>query len=121
MEKHTNFLAARPLAEHGQSMRTHTPASMTDLYELTMAAGYWAGSHNERATFELFTRRLPKERNFLLFAGLEGVVEYLENLRFTGEEIDYLRKASAFERTPPAFFDALAELRFTGDLWALPE
>ena len=94
---------------------------MTDLYQLTMAAGYWAERRTERAVFELFTRRLPRNRAFLLVGGIEAAADYLENLRFTGDEIAYLRSLRIFAATPPAFFDALADLRFTGDLWAMPE
>jgi nicotinate phosphoribosyltransferase len=95
---------------------------LTDLYQLTMAAGYFeAGKAQERATFELFVRRLPHNRNFVLAAGLEQVVEYLLGLRFTPEEIAYLRTLPQFARTGGAFFDMLAELRFTGDLFAVAE
>jgi nicotinate phosphoribosyltransferase len=95
---------------------------LTDLYQLTMAAGYFeAGKTGERATFELFVRRLPANRNFILAAGLQQVVEYLLALRFTSEEIDYLRGLPQFAHTGPGFFDMLAGLRFTGDLFAVPE
>jgi nicotinate phosphoribosyltransferase len=94
----------------------------TDLYELTMAAGYFAeGKTGEIATFELSVRRLPEARNFLTAAGLAQAVEYLRELRFKPEEIDYLRGLAQFKQTPPEFFDFLAKLRFTGDLFALPE
>ncbi|HEY3454825.1 MAG TPA: nicotinate phosphoribosyltransferase [Bryobacteraceae bacterium] len=94
----------------------------TDLYELTMAAGYFAARKAaDIATFELSVRRLPAARNFLLAAGLEQAVEYLLNLRFTSDEIDYLRSLAQFKDAPPGFFDFLAKLRFTGDLFALPE
>jgi len=94
----------------------------TDLYQLTMAAGYFeAGKTQERATFELFVRRLPHNRNFILAAGLAQAVEYLLNFRFTTEEIAYLRSLPQFARTSGAFFEMLAELRFTGDLFAVPE
>src|SRR3954467_15298298 len=94
----------------------------TDLYELTMAAGYFAaGKTNEVATFELTTRRLPHGRNFLLAAGLQQAVEYLLNLRFEKDEIDYLRSLPHFQNSPPEFFRFLSDLRFTGDLFALPE
>ncbi|HLW77939.1 MAG TPA: nicotinate phosphoribosyltransferase [Bryobacteraceae bacterium] len=95
---------------------------LTDLYQLTMAAGYYeAGKTNERATFELFVRRLPHNRNFILAAGLPQAVEYLLNLRFTSQEIDYLRTLPHFARVDAGFFDLLAGLRFTGDLFAVPE
>lgn len=94
----------------------------TDLYQLTMAAGYFeAGKTQERATFELFVRRLPHNRNFILAAGLAQAAEYLLNFRFTSEEIAYLRSLPQFAATSAAFFKMLAELRFTGDLFAVPE
>lgn len=97
-------------------------ALLTDLYQLTMAAGYFeAGKVGERATFELFVRRLPERRNFLVAAGLRQAVEYLLNLRFSAEEIDYLRGLRQFQRVRPEFFEYLKSLRFTGDLFAVPE
>jgi nicotinate phosphoribosyltransferase len=97
-------------------------ALLTDLYELTMAAGYFAaGKTSEKATFELSIRSLPPNRDFILIAGLPQVVEYLERLHFEPEEIDYLRRLPQFERAPAGFFDYLKHLRFTGDLFAVPE
>ena len=95
---------------------------VTDLYELTMAAGYLqAGKAGETATFELFVRHLPPNRNYLVAAGLAQAVDYLLHLRFKKEEIDYLRGLSQFERAPKEFFDHLRRLRFTGDLYAVAE
>jgi len=95
---------------------------LTDLYQLTMAAGYFeAGKANEVSTFELFFRRLPRYRNYVVAAGLAQAVDYLLNLKFAPEEIDYLRSLTQFQRAPSGFFDALRELRFTGDLFAMPE
>jgi nicotinate phosphoribosyltransferase len=97
-------------------------ALLTDLYELTMAAGYFeAGKAEEKATFELSIRRLPARRNFALAAGLAQVVDYLLNLAFTAGEIDYLRALPQFRQVSPAFFDYLRGLRFTGDLFAVAE
>ncbi len=94
----------------------------TDLYELTMAAGYFAaGKKDDIATFELSVRRLPEARNFLVAAGLQQAVEYLQNFRFAGEEIDYLRSLPQFRHTPAEFFSFLKDLRFTGSLFALQE
>ncbi|MEQ1945859.1 MAG: nicotinate phosphoribosyltransferase [Bryobacteraceae bacterium] len=94
----------------------------TDLYQLTMAAGYFrAGKAAQRTTFELFVRSLPQNRNFILAAGLAQVVEYLLHLRYTKEEIDYLRSLPQFAKAGDDFFDMLAEFRFTGDLFAVPE
>ena len=87
-----------------------------------MAAGYHeAGKTEEKAVFELTVRRLPPRRGYLIAAGLPQVVDYLLNLRFTGDEIDYLRGLPQFKLVSPAFFDYLKEFRFTGDLFAVPE
>jgi len=95
---------------------------LTDLYQLTMAAGYLqAGKAGEIATFELFVRRLPPNRNYLIAAGLAQAVEYLLGLGFSSEEIAYLRGLPQFARAPAEFFEALARFRFSGDLWAVPE
>lgn len=95
---------------------------VTDLYQLTMAAGYFeAGKTQDRATFELSVRRLPYNRNFILAAGLEQAVEYLLNFRITPEEIAYLRGIPQFRYASEAFFEMLATLRFTGDVFAVPE
>jgi nicotinate phosphoribosyltransferase len=95
---------------------------LTDLYQLTMAAGYWqAGKSEEVAVFELFVRRLPPNRNFILAAGLRQAVDYLLNVRFCEEEIRYLKSLPQFSRAPEGFFDALRSFRFTGDLYAAPE
>jgi nicotinate phosphoribosyltransferase len=94
----------------------------TDLYELTMAAGYFEnGLQNTRAIFELFVRRLPQRRSFMIAAGLEQAVDYLSTLRITSDQIEYVRKHPTFKRVSPQFFDYLAEFRFTGDAWAMPE
>src|SRR6266446_5039185 len=87
-----------------------------------MAAGYFeAGRAAEHATFELSIRRLPKNREYVLLAGLEQALEYLLNLRFTLREIDYLYGLPQFARVSPEFFERLREFRFTGDVWAAPE
>ncbi len=95
---------------------------LTDLYQLTMAAGYFeAGKTRERATFELFVRKLPQHRNFVIAAGLQQAVEYLLDLSFTSDDIAYLRTLPHFANTSDQFFEMLAGLRFTGDLFAVPE
>ena len=87
-----------------------------------MAAGYFeAGKAAQRATFELSIRRLPNHRNFVVATGLAQCVEYLLNLRFTSEEIAYLRGLPQFAQVSPKFFDYLRDFRFTGDLFAAPE
>jgi nicotinate phosphoribosyltransferase len=94
---------------------------LTDLYELTMAAGYLQTGFDVRATFELFVRRLPLERNFLVAAGLEQALEFIENVTFKPQEIDFVRRHPAFRHVRGEFFDYLARFRFTGEVWAVPE
>jgi nicotinate phosphoribosyltransferase len=96
-------------------------ALLTDLYEITMAAGYFERRLPYRATFELFVRSLPPERNFLLACGLESVLTYLENLHFSREHIEFLRHQPVFRTVSDDFFDYLRNFRFTGDVYALPE
>ncbi len=97
-------------------------ALLTDFYQLTMAAGYFiSGKAEDKATFELFVRRLPIGREHLITAGLAQAIEYLENLRFRQEEIDWLRSLPQFSHTPAEFWNFLHNLRFTGDVFALPE
>jgi len=101
-----------------------TPRSLalaTDLYELTMAAAYFAAGQRSAASFELFVRDLPANRNFLVAAGLAQALEYLEALRFTAPDIAYLRGHPVFQDAAPDFFDYLAAVRFTGEVWAVPE
>lgn len=94
------------------------PALLTDLYQLTMLQGYFAHGMEQTAVFEFFVRKLPKNRNFLVAAGLEQVLDYLQNLHFSTEEIDWLAGTGLFDRD---FLDRLADLKFTGDAHALPE
>jgi nicotinate phosphoribosyltransferase len=94
----------------------------TDLYQLTMAAGYFeSGKAGETAVFELFVRRLPANRDYLIAAGLQQAVEYLLELHFTGEQVDYLRTLPQFERVTSGFWEYLRSFRFTGDLFAMQE
>src|ERR1700691_816092 len=94
---------------------------LTDLYELTMAAGYLQTRFDARATFELFVRHLPPHRNYLVAAGLEPALEFLEKVRFTSDEISFLRRHPTFRNIRDDFFDYLHDFRFTGDVWAMPE
>jgi nicotinate phosphoribosyltransferase len=96
-------------------------ALLTDLYELTMAAAYFENDFRAAASFELFVRSLPPERTFLLAAGLEQALDYLEALSFQAEEIDYLRRQPAFANVGSGFFDYLKDFHFTGEVWAMPE
>ena len=94
---------------------------LTDLYELTMAAGYLQTRFDATAAFELFVRHLPAKRNYLVAAGLEQALDFLENVHFTKEEISYLRRHPVFCNIRDEFFDYLSAFRFTGDVWAMPE
>jgi len=89
----------------------------TDFYELTMCASYFDNKDFESATFDLFVRRLPENRSYMLFAGLEQCLHYLQNIKFTDEHIAYL-KTQGFNAD---FLDYLVSLRFTGEVWAVPE
>jgi nicotinate phosphoribosyltransferase len=91
---------------------------LTDLYELTMLQAYFAGGMNATAAFEFFVRELPRDRGFLLAAGLEQVLEYLAGLRFTEGDLHWLASTGRFT---PAFLESLRGLRFTGDVDAMPE
>lgn len=91
---------------------------LTDLYELTMAASYHAHGMNGPATFDLFIRHLPPTRSFLVAAGLGPALDFLETLRFTPEAIDYLRSLGLFRED---FLAHLSGLRFSGEIWAVPE
>jgi nicotinate phosphoribosyltransferase len=93
----------------------------TDLYQLTMAAAYYSQRPQPQGSFELFVRRLPPHRNFLLFAGLQQALASLTVLRFAAEEIDYLKSLSQFKQIDSGFFQFLEEFRFTGDVYAIPE
>lgn len=93
-------------------------ALLTDLYQLTMLQAYHDEGMNDTAVFEFFVRALPPGRNFLLAAGLEQVLCYLEEFRVTGSELDWLRAHGGFSEP---FLAALGALRFTGDVHALPE
>ncbi|MFB9905401.1 nicotinate phosphoribosyltransferase [Allokutzneria oryzae] len=90
----------------------------TDLYEIRMAVSYLRNGMTADATFSLFARALPPHRGFLVCAGLADCLGFLESFRFTPDELDYLRSALGLGA---ADLGALGELRFTGDVWAVPE
>jgi nicotinate phosphoribosyltransferase len=97
-------------------------ALATDLYQVTMMAGYHASGQNEPRTFELFVRGLPNHRQYLVAAGLEQALEYLADLHFTQDEIAWLRTLRALADVPSSFFETyLPAFRFTGDVWAVEE
>ena len=99
-------------------MNPLTSPLLTDLYQLTMLQAYFAHGMLDTAAFELFSRKLPDNRSFLMAAGLEQALEFLEGLHFEEEEIAWLEQSRLFRGD---FLDRLRELRFTGDVYAMPE
>lgn len=91
---------------------------LTDLYQLTMLQAYFDQGMEEIAVFEFFVRKMPAGRNFLVACGLEQVLDFLEGLRFTEDELDWLTGSGRFSAP---FVGSLAGLRFTGDVQAMPE
>lgn len=99
-------------------MNARPPVLLTDFYQLTMAHAYFELGMRDTAVFELFVRRLPPTRRFLVAAGLEQIVDYLENLRFTPEELAFLTRMESF---PRQFIEYLETVRFTGSVHAIAE
>jgi nicotinate phosphoribosyltransferase len=113
-------------------MNPHPPVSLwpdpdglgpvTDLYELTMMAGYYAaGMAHQRATFELFVRKMPPHRAYLVFAGLEQAIGDILRLGFKAEQIETMRQWPVFQQVDGAIWDAMASTRFEGDIDAVEE
>ena len=95
---------------------------LTDLYQLTMAACYAGeGLAEKRASFELFTRRLPDRFSYLIAMGLAQALEYLEQISFSEEQIEALKNTGIFNNAPLQFWQLLESGGFTGDVWAVPE
>ncbi len=92
---------------------------LTDFYEITMANGYFKNSmQNETAYFDMFFRKVPDNAGFAIMAGVEQVIEYLENLKFEDEDIEFLRKKGIF---CDEFLEYLSNFKFECDVWAIPE
>ena len=99
--------------------KTLNMTMLCDFYELTMSNGYFRNGYKDRITyFDLFFRQVPDGGGFAIAAGLEQVVEYITNLHFSDEDIDYLRSRGIFCEE---FLQYLRNFRFTGDIWAVPE
>jgi nicotinate phosphoribosyltransferase len=90
---------------------------LTDFYELTMCASYFEEGKNEPATFDLFIRKLPPNRSYFVFAGLEQVLLFLNNIKFGEQELEYLRKC----KMKKDFLNYLRTFKFTGEVWSVPE
>ena len=94
-------------------------ALLSDFYEFTMSNGYFAKNmSNEIAYFDVFYRKIPDNGGYAIFAGLEQIIEYIKNLHFEKEDIEYLRSTNKFT---DEFLDYLSSFKFTGDIWAIPE
>ncbi|MBQ7050094.1 MAG: nicotinate phosphoribosyltransferase, partial [Firmicutes bacterium] len=92
---------------------------LCDFYELTMGQGYFANGYKDRITyFDLFFRRCPDGGGFAIAAGLEQIIQYIQELHFSAEDIEYLRGRNLFSEE---FLQYLADFKFTGDIWAMPE
>ena len=98
--------------------RIENLALLTDLYELTMAASYFDHQMFEPATFSLFIRNYPPSRRYFVSAGLADVLSYLQDLKFTPEDLEYLEETELFK---PEFLSYLDEFRFRGNVYAIPE
>lgn len=99
-------------------MHTGAPGLFTDLYELRMMQAYRAEGLTGTAVFTLFVRKLPRRRNVLLACGLQPVLEYLEHVRFSDDDLAYVRSLGGFNDD---FVASLRDFRFTGDVYAVPE
>ncbi len=92
---------------------------LTDFYELSMANGYFqAGMKDRVAVFDMFFRKVPDDGGFAIMAGVEQLISYMKDLKFTSEDIEYLRSKNTFSEE---FLDYLKNFRFTCDVWAVPE
>jgi nicotinate phosphoribosyltransferase len=102
----------------GKDMDPASSSLLTDLYQLNMIQAYLDHGETKTAVFEFFVRKLPAGREFLVAAGLEQALDFLEHLRFSPEELDWLKGNGRFKK---GLLDYLVDLRFTGDVHAMPE
>lgn len=115
--------SVRPISDERRlTVRPEDYSLLTDLYQLTMTACYIGeGLEETQASFELFARKLPKNFGYIIAMGLEAVFDYIENLRFSDEQIENLKATGIFEQASDRFWTFLREMRFSGDIWAVPE
>ena len=99
-------------------MDIRSSAFLTDFYQLTMLQGYLERGMEDTAVFECFVRTMPPQRGFFMAAGLAQILEYLEHVRFTPAELDWVANSGRFSRS---FIDYLERFRFAGDVLAMPE
>src|SRR5271154_2918189 len=108
------------MGQHARAaaMQSETSPLLTDLYQINMIQAYLDHGDTKTAVFELFARTLPARRGFLMAAGLEPALDFLENLRFSEADIAWLKSTGRFGEN---LLDYLAGFRFTGDVHAMPE
>ncbi len=99
-------------------MRANNLTLLTDFYELTMMQGYFKNPTNQTVIFDVFYRDNPCKGSYAIAAGLEQMIEYIENLRFTDEDVEYLRSVNMFDDD---FLEYLRNFKFSGDIYAIPE
>lgn len=99
-------------------MSRHDLTLLTDFYELTMMQGYYEQGQNEKVIFDVFFRQNPSKGGYSICAGLDQVIEYVKNLHFTYEDVDYLRSLKLFSED---FLHYLSGFHFSGDIYAIPE
>jgi nicotinate phosphoribosyltransferase len=110
------------LSRGGKPVTNFNSALLTDFYEIVMAAAYFESDQAHKlGVFEMFTRKLPRNRKYLIAAGLEQVTQYLLNFRFRSEDITFLKSQKPLSNISDKFFEYLLALKFTGDVWAVPE
>lgn len=91
---------------------------IADFYEFTMSNGYFSKNKNDMAYFDVFFRKVPDRGGYAIVAGLEQIIQFIQNLKFDKEDIEYLRKQKMFSEE---YLEYLENFRFTGDIWAIPE
>ena len=99
-------------------MSTMNLTLLTDLYELTMMQGYFKTHSDESVIFDVFYRKNPCDGGYAIAAGLEQVIDYIKRLRFSPEDISYLRSLNLFDED---FLAYLKDFHFSGDIYAIPE
>src|SRR5262245_7038465 len=110
------------LSRGGKPVTNFNSALLTDFYEIVMAAAYFESDQvHKLGVFEMFNRKLPRNRKYLIAAGLEQITQYLLNFRFKSEDNTFLKSQKPLSNISDKFFEYLLALKFTGDVWAVPE
>ncbi len=109
---------SRDIGEHMRISDERNLSMVMDLYELTMSNGYFREGSRDVVTFDVFFRRVPDNGGYAIFAGLEQILEYIEEMHFGEDDVEYLRSLGLFEEP---FLEFLSTYRFTGDVWAFDE